>query len=269
MIIYLYGPDSYRRQKNLRELIGAYKNKYQEIDLLIVDLEAVPEDWVKVRDFLSQPSMFVESKVAVVKESNRGNKKEWVEILKKYLEAEKTFVIISDYDEPNKEFNFLLKPPVQFHFFGELEDRLLEVFFKKEAGLRNLVFSEDAARFFVNYIKSFSNRSWLMVNELEKLSLANFKNPITLQALKLVIDWAETYEVFRIARELINSRTIKERLRFLERFFLQGVSLSYAFNSLGFQAKGETLLRLADYDVAIKSGKLDYDEALFDFAIRP
>ncbi|MDI6821055.1 MAG: hypothetical protein QMD65_02630 [Patescibacteria group bacterium] len=268
MIIYLYGPDSYRRNLKLREIVKFYRKKHREADIISIDLSDNDSDWIKIRDFLTQPSMFVDSKIALVKESGSIEEKDWIEGLKNQIKTEKTFVIISDCDEPKKEFNFLLKSPVQFQFFGELEDRLLDTFLKKEADSKNLVFSEDALRFFVNYIKSSSDRSWHIVNELEKISLANFKNPITLQILQLIIDWAATYEVFRIAREITACKTTKERLRFLERAFLQGVSPAYMFNSLGFQARAETLLRLADYDVAIKSGKIDYKEALFDFAIK-
>ncbi|MDI6733973.1 MAG: hypothetical protein QMD50_00560 [Patescibacteria group bacterium] len=267
MIIFLYGPDSYRRNLKLREILGSYQKKYSETDIISVDLSE-NNDWFKIRDFLNQPSMFVDSKIALVKESDFVDDKGWFEVLKSQLKTPKTFLIISDKNEPKKETKFLLEKPVQFQFFEELEDRLLEFFIKKEANARKLIFSGEALKFFVKYINSFNERSWLAINELEKISLANFKNPITLQTLKLAIYWSATFEVFKIAREIISYKTVKERIRFLERAFLQGVSAAYLFNSLGFQARGDTLLRLADYDVAVKSGKLDYEEALLDFAIR-
>ena len=69
MIIYLVGSDSYRRGMKLRELVGQYKGKHEQIDFLDVDLEEDPAKWESVRDFLNQPSMFVEKKFAVVRES--------------------------------------------------------------------------------------------------------------------------------------------------------------------------------------------------------
>ena len=43
---------------------------------------------------------------------------------------------------------------------------------------------------------------------------------------------------------------------------------AYIFNSLAYIAKGKDIVRMADYDVAVKSGNLEYEEALTDFVIR-
>ena len=37
MIIYLYGPDSYRRGEKVRELVSKYREKYAHADFLEVD----------------------------------------------------------------------------------------------------------------------------------------------------------------------------------------------------------------------------------------
>ena len=69
MIYFLYGPDSYRRNQKLKSSLDGYRKKYPTGDIMAVDLEENPDDWTKARDFLNQPSMFVDSKVLIVKES--------------------------------------------------------------------------------------------------------------------------------------------------------------------------------------------------------
>ena len=88
MIYCFYGSDSYRRGKKLREVLGAYKKKYVNIDILEVDLEEDPERWVDARDFLSQPSMFVDSKILLVRQSGFVDIVGWVKMLKAQIKKE-------------------------------------------------------------------------------------------------------------------------------------------------------------------------------------
>jgi len=266
MIIYLYGEDSYRRSQKLKELIGAYRGKHKNIDLLIVDFEDNPEDWIKVRDFLSQPSMFVDSKLTIIKESNIPDSKEWVKTLKTEIKTPKNFLIISDKNPPKKDFQFLLEEPVKHQKFNELKGVSLEMFLKKEALARHLNFSFPAWRFFHSYIDSQPEKSWFAINELEKIKLANFNQPIALKDLQTIVDWAQKEKLFLLAQKILYSKNLKQKMGFLEQA-LSNESPSYIFNSLAYQAYGEDAVKLADYDIAIKSGKLDYEEAILDFTL--
>ena len=267
MIIFLYGKDSYRRNRKLKELSDAYREKHAPIDMAVFDLEDNPDDWQKAGDFLNQPSMFVDSKLAVVKGAQAVSSKEWIDILKAQIEAEKVFVIISEENPPKKEFKFLTKENVTSQKFDELEDAALAGFLKKEANLRDLLFAEDAWRFFLSYIADSKERSALAVNELEKICLSGLSGEISLARLRTVVRFERKEEVFRIASAILREREVGRRLGALERTFLQREAPSYVFNSLGFQASGKSALELADYDVSIKSGGLEYEEALTDFIL--
>lgn len=267
MIIYLYGPDSYRRNKNLQELIRAYRDKYRDTDLLAVDLGDTPDDWIKIRDFLNQPSMFVESKVAVVKENSAVKSKEWIEVLKSHLKSSKTFVLISDAVEPEDNFKFLLKEPVESRYFEELKGERLVSFLRKEAVIRRLVFSAEAWNYFYKFIDNNPDKSWRAVNELEKISLANLPQPISLKDTQSLINWLPKEEVYLAAREMAIGRGYKVRLSALERALLQKEDPSRIFNSLVYQVRGSQIEKLADYDVSIKSGGLEPEQALLDFVL--
>ncbi len=267
MIIYLYGPDSYRRRQKLTEIINTYRSRYQHIDLSTADFEEEPDGWERVRDFLNQPSMFVDSKVAVVEGGGSCDERRWVALLKSHRNTEKVFIVISDTAAPRKPFQFLLSEPVAYQAFPEPDGAPLETFMKREARSRNLVFTADAWRFLATYVAAHTDRSWLTVNELEKLRLGGFAQPISLGSVRSLIPWARTQEVFRVAREVALRHSAVERLCLIERGLLEGVTSPYLFNSLAYQVRGSDIVRLADYDVAVKSGSLEHEEALTGFAL--
>ena len=132
MVIFLYGADSYRRNGKLRELVQSYKNKHEEIDLLLIDLEDEPDSWARARDFLNQPSLFLNSKVLIVREAASVEEKEWLAVLKRELETPKSFVLVSDRGKPPRKFGFLLKGPAVSQSFPELEGASLKIFLQKK-----------------------------------------------------------------------------------------------------------------------------------------
>ncbi|MDO8752194.1 MAG: hypothetical protein Q7J22_01390, partial [Candidatus Wolfebacteria bacterium] len=180
MIIYLYGPDSYRKNTRLREIVAQYRGKYRDADFLDVDLEEHPEDWERARDFLAQPSLFVRSKLCLVREAGSVSEKngfskseirEWAALLQVYLQSEKVFLLISDSSAPLKAFQFLLKKPVRAQEFGVLRGRELQMFISLEAEARSLIFSPEAKRLFLEYVSGVPEASWVAMRELEKISL--------------------------------------------------------------------------------------------------
>lgn len=267
MIYFFYGPDSYRRNQKLNSTVAEYKKKHPTTDLATFDLEEEPESWIKAKDFLNQPSMFVDSKVLIVKESGEVKEKDWIKVLKSNLETPHTFIFISDTKKPLKAFEFLLEPPAKKDFFGELEGRLLEVFIKKEAVRLNLEFEKNALNFFLGYLSGMSERSWVAIRELERIALAGFPIPIKFTDLKNIISVAASDEVFEAARKISWSRDWAERLGILESLLLQKKEPAHIFNSLAYLVKGKDLIRFADYDVSIKGGNLDYEEALTNFVL--
>jgi DNA polymerase III delta subunit len=270
MIIYLYGLDSYRRAKKLREIVSAYRNKYRDIDLLEFDLEENPSLWIKVRDFLSQPSLFVESKVAIVKGSGavteKEGGKEWAKVLKSFVKTPKVFIIISDAGKPKREFSFLLDEPVEGQEFDELEGKTLDAFLRKEGSERGLSFDPKAFEFLVRYIGQANGRSWAAVNALDMIALGNFKKAVLEDDLKEFFRIGFEEEVYHMAQDFMSKDGWKSRVSILEKAF-HGAADAHFFNSLGFQARGKDALTLADYDIAVKSGGLEYEEALTSFAL--
>ena len=162
-----------------------------------------------------------------------------------------------------------MKPPAKNDFFGELNGRFLEAFVKKEAEARGLKFEKSAWEFLLNCLSSVTERSWVAIAELDKISLSGFSRPmIKFDDLKKILSPVLDDQVFEIARKISWSRSWAEKLGLLESLFLQKKEAAYIFNSLAYIAKGKDIVRMADYDVAVKSGNLEYEEALTDFVIR-
>lgn len=267
MIIYLYGPDSYRRLGKAAELFRAYREKNSGLDTLVFDFaETEQSEWPKVREFLGQPSMFVEKKLALLHGPSGIADRELAKTIDGYKDNAKIFIIVSDDKPPVKDFSFLLRPPVKAQEFPELQGGALSGFLEKEAERRGLVFGPPAWQFFCAYIAAQPERSWLGVNELEKISLAGLKKPIVLSDLEKVVNFERRIVLFRAATEILKSRP-GSGLPVLERLLLQKEAPAHIFNTLAFQATGQALLKLADYDIAVKSGNLEYEEALTEFVL--
>lgn len=268
MIVYLYGTDSYRRTKKLREIIQLNKEKQQNTDLFFADLLEDTDAWRRAKDFLEQPSMFSPSKTLVVYESGEVDEKAWIKTLKNQITTPKTFIIISDScAKPKKAFSFLLDAPVKAQEYAGLEGKKLELFLGKEADAQGLKFEKDAWNYFVRFVDSHADTTWVGVRELEKIACAGFGSPITKKEIEAMAQFSAESNVFNASRELMSPGTPYKRIEILESLLSQGEDPARLFNLLAYNARGAQAVRLADLDIAIKSGTSDYEEALLDFVL--
>lgn len=267
MIAYLYGPDSLRRLTKLKGLLVAVRSKSSGSEEWEVDLEENSDAWSDVRDFANQQSIFGGTKVMVVKEAASCDEKEWIKFLKEMASREGAYLFASDSAKPTKAFHSLLEQPSESYEFGELAGKELSDFVKSEIAKRSISFSEEAFKFFLSFLaREAGNRSWTAVQEIEKASLLG-KKEVALSDLLGVSVFPEFDEVWRLSRQVLSASPWTEKVRILEKLFSQGADSSYIFNSLAFGAAGKDVLKLSDYDVLIKSGKLDFPEALLGFVL--
>ncbi len=268
MVIALFGADSYRRSEKAKELVAAYRAKYEHADLFSVDLEDDMEGWNSAKDFLRQPSMFVDSKVLLVREPASVTEKEWEEALRESVRAKGVVVLLSSKENPADAFPFLGEKGVERQEFAELEGRLLEVFVLREAKARGITFAPDALRFFLAYLSSLELRSARASAELDRILLAKFAAPVTRADMELLTAWLPAEDIYRGLDSIHMGKSPGERLVALERL-LGGYDAARIFNTLAYAVHGPSALALAAYDIAIKSGRLEYEEALVDFSMSP
>src|SRR3989344_8595504 len=81
MLIYLYGPDAYRRQQKLKEITGKFTDKHGNSGLERFDL-SVKGEIERLKDFTTTQSLFDSSKFGIVYEANEAEPKEVNALLK-------------------------------------------------------------------------------------------------------------------------------------------------------------------------------------------
>ena len=96
-----------------------------------------------------------------------------------------------------------------------------------------------------------------LMNELDKVQLANGKSQIANREDK--IDFFSSIQ--KLARG-----NLQTQLSVLEKL-LNSEDAGKVFNILAYSVDAERQVKMADYDVAVKSGKLEYEEVLLTYLL--
>ena len=280
MITFLHGADTYRREQRLRELLKAYKKKYAVFSVNTFDFDD-SDDVGRFKDFCSQQTMFENKKLAVIDNifSIKGSE-EAHHILTSAAANESVIAFISAFTDEvaknprdrmlvPKDLLFLLNKPVVTELFEPLSDAKLAFFIITEAKKRSILVSPEAADFLVFALRRDTQ---LIMNELEKIGLY-YNEPtreLSRQDVEPLVDYLESPDIFAFTNAVTKLGPIATRLTPLERLFINQEEPAKIFNIF---AKNPfidltTIKMLADYDIAIKSGKLDYETAFVDICLK-
>jgi len=256
MIIFLYGPDSYRRLQKQLELQESYREKKGNLSKEYFDMEE--EGAVEMfKDFMANRSMFGDAKFAVVENAYEAtDNKQFRETLKNELESKTAVVLINTEGKPPATLKFLLEKPVKSQSFEALKGTVLEHFINKEAVRRGLKLSASIVE---SLQEMFQSDTWGIITELDKMMLTG--NHIESRGIK-----KEFYPLVNILR---GDRDFKKRLVALEIILSdRRDDPARVFNVTSYGPRNQKEAAVfADYDVSVKSGKLDYEEVLVDFAL--
>lgn len=261
MVITLYGSDSYRRQKKLHEIISRYKEKRLSLDFEEVDAEE--EDALeRALEFWSTPSLFQDTKLLVVKQPfAAAGGSDFKKFVKNAAYKKDATLVLSDTtDRIRQEFSFLKEEPNLVQEFPQLEGAAFTAFIREEIRVRGFLIERDALEYLS---RVFHGDSWGVVEELSKLSLLEIF-PLTLALLKQS-GVREESDFFSCISGWFRKR-LAERLYSLEELFNYKTEPAQIFNVLAYQDRGE-LRRFADFDVEVKSGRLEYEEVLIELAL--
>lgn len=275
MIIFLYGPDDYRRAQKKKEIIAEFEKKYSNLGVGLFDL-SLPETADSLGEFLRSQSIFESKKLAIVEnlfpvrksagdgdhgedptEDAKGKNKGASILFKKYLDSKSATILIAESKKPTKEFSFLLKAPVLFQEFEALMGSAWESFIKTEAKKQGVDLSLSSVRFLAAV---FQGDSWALATELQRLS--SYQRTIDITDLN-ELDIAPNYWALMNG---VKSFDIRARLGALERLLGTSDHAPKLFNILASQWREKTA-QMATYDRAIKSGKLEYEEALVELVL--
>ncbi len=250
MLLYLYGPDGYRRSQKVAEIVAQYLKKYPDAVPQSFSLEN-DGDFNRLKEFATTRSLFAKAKLGILTAADEG-KKELKDLLKGLIEDKETTLIISAEKKLPKDFDFLLKEGVKSSEFEPLEGAKLLSFIKSEIKEKSWTVSDDVIR---RVVESEGDDLWLVMTELERLAYGG-------QSEGTVV----APDFFPLIMSLKGSAPIQKKLNSLY-FALEKNEPAAVFNVLASQLDPAGKVRFADYDIAIKSGKLDYAEALTDFVL--
>jgi len=262
MIIYLYGPDAYHRQEKLKWCIEEFKKKYSALTIEKFDFEQEGE-LHKFKDFSTSQSLFGEVKLGIVDNVRATDPKEVLPILKSLMEEKNITLIIAEEKKLTKEFDFLLKAHT-VQVFPQLKETQFLAFLKKEAQKRNLTLDKESQNLLFGV---YEGNAWGLVTELDKLALLKQKT-ITKELLDKYLDISLPLNIYNALGQIQNTQNVGKRLSLLEELFSRSQDPAMIFNMLSVFIKSPAgKEKMADYDVAIKSGKLEYEEALTDLLL--
>jgi DNA polymerase III delta subunit len=259
MLIFLYGNDSYRRTLRTNWWIKEYRKKHGFSPALQLDMsEEGTLDML--REFVVSKGMFDSYKLIVlhnVFESEDAAK------LAKFLEMQKArsdiIFIVSEEKFPPPSFKFLLDTK-WCEKFNLLQGKELKSFLKQEAERRGIVLgSQEVINLLIN---ASGGDTWWLATELDRAALLERKK---LDAADFADLDLEAKNTERLLRELL-SPSRSTRLTALEKLLRKRYDPALIFNKISYYAPQKVHL-FADYDVRVKSGKLDYDEALLAIAV--
>ncbi|MFA4827507.1 MAG: hypothetical protein WC596_04665 [Candidatus Shapirobacteria bacterium] len=266
MIILLYGPDSFRRSQKLKEIIKNYKQKQSLFSVEFFDLKE-DEELPRLKDFINQQLIFEGKKMAVIENAfglDDKNLKVFNEFLKINAKNENVVLVISDDNELPKELEFLLEDAFSKQEFSNLDGEKIKFFIKSESKKRGIEFSDSAINFLAVF---FKDNTWGLVTEIDKLEF--FYKPgkkIDISDIEKAGEFFDSPNMFNFVNAVSRNWHSAEKLKSLEGLFLSHEDLVKVFNILASRPflKFELVKKMADYDVLIKSGLLDYETALLD-----
>lgn len=248
--MYLYGSDAYRRTKELRDnILLPYIKKYPEgiIERFYLSEEGTLE---RLDGFLGSQSLFEKKKIGVIYEIDAEEKKHQT-ILKSALEDGGTTLVILSEKKLPKVYDFLLKDPVKSYEFEPLTGAKFTAFLKKEVVAQKLSVADSAIS---QAAALHDGDTWGAMTELYSLAHGS------------TIEKASGAPDFFPMIQGLKGSSPAGRLRALW-YALETTEPAAVFNMLATLVSGGDKIKMADYDVAIKSGKLEYEEALLDFII--
>ena len=265
MIVFLYGPDDWRREQRKKFYIKEFEKKYSGLSVEYFDLtgEAALEN---LEVFLRSQSLFEKKKLAVLESVGEADDKKLAGILKPIADDPATIAIISENKKPAGALKFAanLKKPSTAEAFDHLEGAERTAFIKKEAKNRDVRLSPEAVNFLAEV---YAKNSWGLVAELEKLvNLRSSQDLKLIARAELEALGLETVPNYWMMVNSAKSQNLKTRLWALEKLLSQKDPPAKIFNILASLWR-EKIPQMAEYDFMVKSGKLEYEEALLDVVL--
>lgn len=262
MIIFLYGPDGYRRQQKKRELVAEFIKKRSSAGLEYFDLEdgKVSDDLL---GFLANQSIFETAKLAVIEHAFEIPATQLAKFLKPFVDAKDVTLLVMEKDKPVKALAFLLEKPAIAQKFDALAGAEWSAFINAEAKRLGANLSAAAIQFLSAV---YQGNTWGLVTELQKIAGLSHGRKGVIDKKDLGAFDLEIAPNYWGLMNGLRHYDMRNRLYAFESMLAMGDPAAKIFNILAVQWQEKTP-HMAEYDLAVKSGRVDYEEALVDLLI--
>lgn len=255
MIIFLYGPDTYRSRQKLTDIIDYYKRIHKS-GLNLKYFDGKDLNFQALSDELQSASIFKERKLIVLENSllNKDFKKEFLKNSEKFINSKEIILFYENSQilENDSLFKFLRKH-AKSQEFQLLGGQKLKSWVKKEFEKYRCQITDGALEKLIEWI---GNDLWRLSNEIKKL--ASFKSDIQEKDVELLVKPKIETDIFKTI-DFLASRNKKQALKFVRKHLEKGDSPLYLLSMINFQLRNLLLVKSQE------SGGRPYDN--FPFAL--
>ncbi|MBI4101511.1 MAG: DNA polymerase III subunit delta, partial [Candidatus Nealsonbacteria bacterium] len=237
MLIFLYGPDSFRSRQKLSEIIEENQKAHQS-GLSLRVIECAESDFSEFKQSLETISMFESKKLIILKGALTSSsfEKALTGYQKELLAEKKDNIVFYESGEVDRRkslFKFLLKnsKPQEFSF---LEGGDLREWVKKEFEKYDAVPDSRAVETLILYC---GNDSWRLYNEIKKISVRRWPDVKTKISEKDIAGFIKSDAEIGIfsAIEAISAKNKKTAFSSLHSLLEKGESPLYLLSMINYQ----------------------------------
>ncbi len=259
MIIFLYGPDSYRREEKRKNFEQDSRVKYPGLAVgsFATGTEKDPSKNTgeELRAFIRNKPLWGGKQCAIFHIGAYGLlTTEDIIFLKEMRAPDDVRIIVTSDTAPAKSVLFLLEAPVVSQKFNGLAGDEYRQYVAYQAGLRGMRLTDIQIAWLYDM---HGGDMWGVITELDMLALADFPDT--------AISHPRRADFMGMIR-LVANGDARQKISSLARLMREH-DAAKTFNILSAFVYGEKKRAMADYDIAMKRGLIDYELALTDFAL--
>ncbi len=262
MIIFLYGQDTYRAKKKLKEIIEHYQKVHKSgLNFRFLDLaEKTAEEFEDFKDNIRQASMFKEKKLQILSNpfSNSFFKEKFLERAEDFIKSEDIIVLFQEdgIKKNDKLFKFL-KKKAKCQEFNLLGGRKLYSWVKDRFEKEGFKVKEDVLEKLISFV---GNDLWRMENEILKLTNYRKRGKIKKEDVELLVRPEIETDIFKTI-DAIAQRDKKKALSLLYKHLGKGDNPLYLLSMISYQFRNvlqikELIDKHKPYNIILKKSGL-------------
>ena len=242
MLIFLYGEDTYRSKRKLKEIVLYYQKKYpKSLSLEICDFSEENINFQELLSQFKQSPMFKEKKLIIFKNAfiDEQIKEEILKNKGTLLTSDGVIIFWEAKITENDKLVKFLKNNGRFQKFNFLKPFQAGKWAEKEIQKKGLLIDSLALTRLVN---STSGNLWRLSNEVNKLINYKKKGKISLSEVELLVDFPAEAEIFQTIDALASGQKQKA-LSLIQKHLEKGDSPFYLLSMISYQLRNILLAK--------------------------